>query len=232
MMNSDQISKLIALLDSNNWLEIEIAINALVIAGEPAIPLLLAFLKKREPSAVYVMRVLSGMQATETALHILPYIDDEYLRFREEAWYALAKLKYFDNAEPIIARLPDEESFDVREAMAYALGEIGGDAAIAQLIQLLNDEQSFVVEAASESLIALGDESVPTLLEGLKSEDLKIRHEIHVTLSLIMDRITHDRPMKWPGDRVFLLNAIKAFDVGDEEEAHVFRTWALQELER
>src|SRR5690606_3965221 len=131
------------------------------------------------------------------------------------------------NAEPIISRLPDEKIADVREAMAYALGGIGGDAVITQLVQLLKDSGSCVVEAASESLIALGDESIPALLEASKISDPKIKQEVLVTLSLIIERVADDRPMKWSGNRNFLLQAIRAFDAGDDEEARSFREWAI-----
>lgn len=232
MLTNEEIIRAIRLLESSNGFETEPLINALVAVGKPAVPHLLEALTLRDYSTFNAIRVLGQMHATETASHILPFIDDEHLILREAAWYALAKLKYFDNAEPIIDRLSDEESFDVREAMAYALGKIGGDAAIAQLIQLLRDEHSFVVEAASESLISLGDESLPALLEGLKINDEKVRHEVNVTLSLIMDRVLDDRPMKWTGNRDFLLSTIKAFDAGDDEEAREFCEWAIRELER
>jgi HEAT repeat protein len=164
--------------------------------------------------------------------NLISNLESDDWTLREKAYHELAELKYFDSADVMIAKLPDEKVSDVREAMAYALGEIGGDAAIAQLIQLLNDEHSFVVEAASESLIAIGDQSIPALLEGLKISDSKIKQEVIVTLSLLIERVVYDRAMKWTGDRDFLLSTIRDFDAGNDEGTREFCGWAIRELEQ
>ena len=77
--------------------------------------------------------------------------------------------------EPHIAALKDENS-DVRQAAAYALGEIKDPRAVEPLIAALKDEDSDVRKAAARALGEIKDpRAVEPLIAALEDEELRVR---------------------------------------------------------
>src|SRR5262249_48712379 len=92
----------------------------------------------------------------------------------EEAVYSASIIRSFieiggqraDGISKKVGLLLKSEDSDVRRSAALALGEIGGEGAVAALIEALKDEESFVRRGAAYALGKLGGEgAVAALIE-------------------------------------------------------------------
>jgi HEAT repeat protein len=146
------------------------------------------------------------LPADESAVALIPLLNDKDEFVRQEAAYALGKTKSRSAVAPLVERLSIDKKDGVRGAAAVALGQIGDEAAVVSLAQILNfhgalpgakkatkkkkKENALVMRAAARSLGQIGSRAgVPALLtvvEDEKTED-DVRREAAGALGLIGD---------------------------------------------
>jgi HEAT repeat protein len=154
-------------------------IAALERIGAAAVPALVETLRSADARArLNAAEVLGRFvpQAAEAAPELARALrDDPEARVRAAATNALERLGQYDRA--LLAALRDEDS-GVRAAAAYALERTGGLAhwdGVLGLVDALDDSDQGVREAAYYALDHRADESVPTMIAALKSEDARER---------------------------------------------------------
>lgn len=145
------------------------------------------------------------LPAEESAVALIPLLNDKDEFVRQETAYALGKTKSRSAVAPLVERLSIDKKDGVRGAAAVALGQIGDEAAVVSLAQILNfqallgakkptkkkkKENALVMRAAARSLGQIGSRAgVPALLtvvEDEKTED-DVRREAAGALGLIGD---------------------------------------------
>ncbi len=154
--NERAIKTLISDLHQSDRAVRDRAYKALISAGSPAVPDLIALLKDKDPD----------MQ--EYAAGILGNIGDE------RAVGPL--LKMLDSSSPR------------RYIAAWALGKIKSEKAIGPLIKVLGEKNDALQKEATRALIAIGPDSVPALIEALKSPVPDIRKYSVRALGIIADK--------------------------------------------
>ncbi len=88
--------------------------------------------------------------------------------------YAAEDIGYANQAagvDPLLARLPEESSRAVREAIFGALRQIEHDSVIEGALQLLDSDDSFLRNQAVEILRARGARVIPFLEDAFRAED-------------------------------------------------------------
>jgi hypothetical protein len=99
----------------------------------------------------YLVRDLSSRPAFD--------LDHALHRLRRPPWYARSSVLRVLGAHKARAAVPeiqgviDDTNVDVRRAAAEALGEIGGDEALALLVRLRKDANPYVRSAAEEGIL-------------------------------------------------------------------------------
>jgi HEAT repeat protein len=93
---------------------------------------------------------------------------DEAIDVRMEAAKALIEIGE-KAVEPLIHTLRKE--YEVREIVAWILGEIGDRRAAEPLIEALKDSDSDFKEEAKNSLVKIGEPAVDYLIKALSNED-------------------------------------------------------------
>jgi HEAT repeat protein len=142
-----------------------------------------------------VIEVLGKVRAAEAVEALIDILDDEETDVRQAAVYALGVLGDPQAVEPLVRMLIDPDSVVRKEAAvmlggfgdgravgplclalwdidmtvrwfaAYALGTLGDPRAVRSLSQVLGDRSEHVANTAADSLVRIGDASVPVLAE-------------------------------------------------------------------
>jgi HEAT repeat protein len=128
------------------------AIEALIQIGPPAVPSLIATLRKSNIRRVSA-EILGCIKDVRAVEPLITALGDEDRYVREEAAKALAKTGS-PSVEPLIAEFKNSKR-EVRKSSAQTLAIIRDPRAIEPLNQLLQDSDGDVREAASAALKAL-----------------------------------------------------------------------------
>jgi HEAT repeat protein len=128
---------------------------------------------------------------------------------------AAAALASTDDPTPLLALAPDEAP-EVREAIAYALGEIGHRGAVPWLSEAAGgDADDGVREGAVAALGAIGDDScLPLLIELSSSAPPKVRRRAVVALSAFESAAALDAIKAARGDRNPMVKEVAEMVVG------------------
>ncbi len=105
-------------------------------------------------------------------------------------WWALRSLAGFPNGESVVRRLVsalDDESDEIRQCAALGLCHHPHPEAVPPLICALSSPDSMTAKLASNALIAIGVESVPYLIEILRSGTSSAKLEATRALAEIGD---------------------------------------------
>ncbi len=119
---------------------------------------------ERTNDRVYSLILEIGKEAIPA---LLPAVSDSDRIKREYVIAALGNLKA-TTAIPVITEVLENARFGRRYIAAWALGEIGGDAAVAPLIRVLGDPEIEVRKYATRSLIKLNRLAVTPLIDFLR----------------------------------------------------------------
>jgi len=171
-----------ALFDPNTTLH-QIALEALVLIGKPAVPALREALKRSLKSTYYdwVRRSVAEalVKIGEPAVPALAEaLKDEDREVRSSAAKALGEIgESAVSAVPALAEALKDKGREVRWSAAEALGKIGEPAAAAvpALVEALKDEEELVRQSAAEALGQIGEPAVPALVEALKDGGWSVR---------------------------------------------------------
>ena len=116
---------------------------------------------RAEPASV---RLANMPEQAQSSLQSMLKAESE-----ETRWWALQTLAQFEQADPSwFAPLLNDPSEEIRAAAALALWHHPAPAYAERLADMLDDPSSLVTSLASNALIAIGPEAVPTLLSKLQ----------------------------------------------------------------
>lgn len=174
---------------------------ALAMLGEPAIDPLVKALQNehyrvRRAAAEALAnlwdndqkRLLSDDPRLLNPMTTLLHDGDSYIRLI--AAQTLGNIKAISAVEPLVERLKLDHHADVRQAAAFALGQMGGTAAIRALIGALKDEDWLVRETAVEALGKLrAIEAVPALIGCLEDDNQLVRDHAARALGYLGDEM-------------------------------------------
>ncbi|MEI6892344.1 MAG: HEAT repeat domain-containing protein [Pontiella sp.] len=134
-----------------------------------------AALKLNDPQARKTAAITLGELKAVGAVHqLVEALDDTEADVQLAAALSLGQIAEEDGSEGLVKKLSDP-SEKLRKISAESLGLTGGEIAAKGLIEALADRSDTVVSAAKDSLINLGNRSVPHALEALKNDKTKIR---------------------------------------------------------
>jgi len=75
----------------------------------------------------------------------------------------------------LVDKLSTAGSTDIRKACIDALPETGGPVALKALVDALADHDDLIRETAKTSLIKIGDPAIPSIMDGLRSDNREVR---------------------------------------------------------
>ncbi len=163
------------------------AAEALGKIGDPsAVPALVRALDEWSPDVRQAAANALGQIGDASAVpQLLEVLHDERMGARGAAARALAMIG-LPALPGLIAELRNKDPH-VRQYTATALGMIGDDAAVPELVKMLHDlnEVDFVRHAAVEALVDIGAASVPGLILALDDPDADMRELAAEALELI-----------------------------------------------
>ena len=175
----EAVEPLIEALKNENVYIRRRAAEVLIRMGEPAVKPLVQALEDKDSDRMRVAIALDELgwkprDDTEKASYLIA----------KKEWDELAKLR-----EPavglLIEALKDKDE-DVRKHAATALGEIGDERALQQLIQALNNEWGVQSEVA-KALGKIGEPAVEPLIQALEDRDENLRSGAAMALGNIGD---------------------------------------------
>jgi HEAT repeat protein len=126
-------------------------------AGPPAIPALIAFLRRPAPVRAHAVALeqLGALRALEAEELICAALKSPEKDLRASACRALGAIESLAAEEALIAALTDP-AWEVRAQAAKALGAIGDPEAVPHLLPLLKESEWWVLYHTARSLVALG----------------------------------------------------------------------------
>jgi HEAT repeat protein len=124
------------------------------------------------------------------------------------------------NVAELLQQLADEKR-QVREAAAWALGEMGDKRAVPHLIQALNDESAKVREAATWALCIGDEQAVPHLIQVLDDKRWEMRAQAVEALGRIGDKSALPHLIRALNDRKSAVRMQAASVLGQLGDARV-----------
>jgi HEAT repeat protein len=150
------------------------AVEAISFSCNPEVPdIIRDAYEHEEPlmrvSAVFAMGRSADRRWSKTILQELLSPDSE-IRF--EAVRAAGELSISDALQPMARMLDDEDDLSIRQAIVWALGQIGGNAARRLLEHVIASQEEALYEIAQDSLDELSFQAeFPEIVELLQSSD-------------------------------------------------------------
>jgi HEAT repeat protein len=182
---SDSVAEHISALDDEDWGVREDAAVALGRLGDPRSvqPLIRAL---RDSDRAVREAATSSLKALgEPAILSLGFcLQDTNLQVQESAACILAKIATEQVLEPLLSAALSP-NWIVRMSAAQGLGRIQSPQAIDTLMLVLQDKVPAVREEAGRAIQAIGDASIPKLLETLQDRNWKIRLRAVEALALL-----------------------------------------------
>ena len=166
-------------------------------ASRAALPALTDLFPVIRASAAFA---ISWLPADESAVALLPLLNDKDEFVRQQVCYALGGMKNRAAVSGIVERLKIDKIDSVRAAAAVALGQIRDQAAVVTLAEVLSSSgasrkgktktNEFILRAAAHSLGEIGSRAgVPVLIAALANDSMAadIRREAALSLGMIGD---------------------------------------------
>ena len=88
---------------------------------------------------------------------------------------AIGRIGAEKGSQPLVDKLTSSSAANIRKACIDALPATGGPAALKALVDALSDHDVVIREAAKTSLIKIGDPAIPSIMDGLRSDDQGVR---------------------------------------------------------
>jgi HEAT repeat protein len=129
------------------------AIDRLRLSGD--IPALVRLLGHKDPTTQWHAAEALGTMGSTAVLPLLTALHSPHGTVRLGAIEALCTIKDPRTVEPLICILHHDPISEVRWAATLALGEIGSDEAVPELVVRLRDENRYIRYGAAESLVKL-----------------------------------------------------------------------------
>jgi len=146
----------------------------------------------------------------------------------------IKKLKNGKDIASLIKTLYDKD-YEVRDAAAKALGEIGDSSSVSELVKALKDEKRSMRISAAKALGKIGKPAVKSLLSCMDNKNPKVRVAILVALGKIGDKKTADQIAPLLKDKNIMVQseAAKALSMmGDKRGINNFKKQEKKEKKK
>ncbi|VGO17884.1 hypothetical protein PDESU_06486 [Pontiella desulfatans] len=167
----DAIGPLAGLLNDPDLVIVHEAIEAIAaIGGDAAIPHMVKLLNYETARArLTAAKALGEWKVSGAVDALIGLLDDEHLTVGCAAAQSLGQIGSPKAIDPLAAQLK-KRSFDIRFASVAAIGQIGGDEAAAALAPAIGDFSEKIRIAVIETMVGIGEPSVPFALKALRSK--------------------------------------------------------------
>lgn len=88
---------------------------------------------------------------------------------------AMSRIGREAGSRPLADQLASSSSTNIRKACIDALSATGGPVALKALVETLADSDDLIREAAKTALIKIGNPAIPSIMDGLRSDDPGVR---------------------------------------------------------
>ncbi len=152
------------------------AVEALANIATPSTITPLSAALKLEPveSRKLAAETLGKMKAVGAVPQLTEALGDADESVQLAAALSIGQIGDESGSEGLAGKL-NAASSELRKTCAVALGQTGGETAIKALIPALADQNNGVASAAKESLLTLGEPTIPYMLDALKAKELPVR---------------------------------------------------------
>lgn len=153
------------------------AVNALAaMESGAAVTPMIAALKLEEPAArITAAQALGRLKARSAVKPLIEMLDTPNEEELLAVIASLAKIGSEKASQPVVEKLASSSSIKVRKACIDALSATGGPVALKTLVDALADSNDLIREAATTSLIKIGDPAIPSIMDGLSSNNRDVR---------------------------------------------------------
>jgi HEAT repeat protein len=186
---ADSVAEHIAALDDEDWGVREDAAAALGQLGDPrCVQPLIRTLRDSDQAVAEAARSALTALGQPAVLSLGFCLHDANLQVQEAAARILATTADEQAFEPLLSALLNP-NWVVRMSAAKGIGRLRNPKAIDTLILLLQDKVPAVREEAGRALQAIGEASIPKLLEGLRHPTWKVRLRAVEALALMKPQV-------------------------------------------
>ena len=165
MSEESQIDSLINQLGEHALVRRQIAIIELAAIGNTVVNRLLEIITSDEPTIPHdylrnhAVDIIGKLKFTDAIDIITKATTDNSPSMREHSALALGNIGNEVSVPTLLTLLREDSSPDVREAAAFALGKFRTPNVFQGLVTALGDHEDWVREAASDTLIGIGEPS-------------------------------------------------------------------------
>ncbi len=193
MSEESQVDQLLHQLGEHNWEIRQAAIIELVAMGEIVANRLMRIIASDQPTIphdylrTHAADILGRLKFVDAIALLTNATTDESPAMREHSAMALGNIG--DNVSiPTLLRLLREDTWPgVRESAAWALRRFRQPDVYRTLVNALADDEDFVIEAAFDALVEMGNGSKAYITEGLQHDKETVRHECRSILNSLED---------------------------------------------
>jgi HEAT repeat protein len=153
------------------------SVNALAAMESPStVTPLIAALKLENPAAnMTAAEALGTLKAPSAVKPLAEMLDRENEEELLTVITAMGSIGRQAGSRSLVDTLSSSSSATVRMACIDALSATGGSVALNGLVDTLSDSDDLIREAAKSSLIKIGDPAIPSIIDGLRSDDRVVR---------------------------------------------------------
>jgi HEAT repeat protein len=176
------------------------AVQALIAIGSPSTvtPLIAALKLDNADIRIEAATALGKMKAEAALEALAEALDDPDEELQLAACRAIGQIASESGSQPLANKLANAStSAKVRMACIDALAGTGGSVALKALVDTLADSDERIRESATTAIIKIGDAAVPSIMEGLRSENSTVRSSSIALLRGLNAIPTRDSGLVW-----------------------------------
>ena len=176
------------------------AVDALIEIGTPSTvtPLIAALKLDNMEIRIRAATTLGKMKADAALEALVEALDDPDEALQITACKSIGQIASESGSQPLANKLANAAtSAQVRIACINALASTGGSVALKALVDTLADSDDRIREEATTAIIKIGDAAIPSIMEGLRSENATVRSASIALLRGLSAIPTRDSGLVW-----------------------------------